>query len=62
MLVVKASQNTTALFIISAIALLANVALIIYHVYKIVKNKRNPLKDEIYTDLQEYKSIVEANK
>ena len=59
---VKASQNTTALFIISAIALLANVALISYHVYKIVKSKRNPLKDEIYTDMEEYKSVVEANK
>ena len=32
------------------------------HIYKIVKNKRNPLKDEIYTDLEIYKSVVEANK
>ena len=59
---VKASQNTTALFAISAIALLSNIALIIFHIYKIVKNKRNPLKDEIYTDLESYKSVVEANK
>jgi hypothetical protein len=59
---VKASQNTTALFTISAIALLANIALIVFHIYKIVKNKRNPLKDEIYTDLEIYKSVVEANK
>lgn len=59
---VKSSQNTTALFIISAIALIANIALVIYHVYKIVKSKRNPLKEEIYTDLESYKSLVEANK
>jgi hypothetical protein len=59
---VKSSQNTTALFTISAIALIANIALIIYHVYKIVKTKRNPLKDEIYTDLRSYQLIKENNK
>jgi hypothetical protein len=59
---VKASQNTTALFIISAIALLSNIALIAYHVYKMVKSKRNPLKDEIYTDLESYQLIANANK
>lgn len=59
---VKSSQNTSALFIISIIALLANIALVVYHVYKIVKLKRNPLKEEMYTDLSTYKSIVESNK
>ncbi|MCB2196909.1 MAG: hypothetical protein KQH79_13695 [Bacteroidetes bacterium] len=59
---VKASQNTTALFMVSAIALSANIALIIYHVYKIVKLKRNPLKEEIYTNLKSYQSIIEENK
>lgn len=59
---VKASQNTSALFTISAIALIANITLIIYHVYKIVKTKRNPLKDEIYTDLRSYQLIKERNK
>lgn len=59
---VKASQNTDTLFTISAIALIANIALVIYHVYKVVKLKRNPLKDEIYSDLKSYKSIIEANK
>lgn len=58
---VKASQNETALFIVSVIALIANIALIIYHVYKIVKSKRNPLKEEIYSDLKSYEAIVEAN-
>ncbi|MBI9067109.1 MAG: hypothetical protein JEZ09_07440 [Salinivirgaceae bacterium] len=59
---VKASQNTNALFTISAIALIANIALIIFHVYKIMKSKRNPLKEEIYTDLKSYQSIIETNK
>jgi len=59
---VKASQNTTALFLVSAIALLANIALIIFHGYKIVKAKRNPLKEEIYTDLKSFQSIKKANQ
>ncbi len=58
---VKASQNTTALFYVSLIALIANIALIIYHVYKIVKTKRNPFKEEVYTDLESFKLLKEAN-
>ncbi len=59
---VKASQNTTALFTISLIALIANIALVMYHVYKIVKSKRNPCKEEIYTDLKSYQLITKANQ
>jgi len=59
---VKASQNESALLLVSSLALLSNVALIIYHLYKIIKNKRNPIKEEIYTDLKSYKLITEANK
>ena len=59
---VKTSQNESALLLVSSLALLSNVALIIYHLYKIIKNKRNPIKEEIYTDLKSYKLITEANK
>jgi hypothetical protein len=31
---------------------------LIYHVYKIIKFKRNPLKEEIYKDLSAYKSVA----
>ncbi|MBI9100104.1 MAG: hypothetical protein JEY91_16600 [Spirochaetaceae bacterium] len=56
---VKSSHNTTALFTVSLIALLANIALIIYHVYRIVKYKRNPLKDEIYKEIKAYQTVLE---
>lgn len=59
---VKASQNETVLFIVSALALIANIALVIYHIYKVVKNKKNPLKDEIYSDLKSSQLIKESNK
>lgn len=59
---VKASQNETVLFIVSALALIANIALVIYHIYKVVKNKKNPLKDEIYSDMKSFQLIKESNK
>ena len=54
---VKSSHNTTALFSVSLVALLANIAVFGYYIYKIVKTKRNPIKDELYTDLKGYKEI-----
>ena len=58
MFAVKATQNTTALFIVSFLALAANVAVSVYMVYKIVKTKRNPYTKELYTDLNCYKEVA----
>lgn len=54
---VRSSHNKTALFIVSLVALLANITVFTYYIYKIVKTKRNPLKDELYTDLKSYKEV-----
>ncbi|SHK51833.1 hypothetical protein SAMN02745163_03945 [Clostridium cavendishii DSM 21758] len=54
---VKSSHNTTALFIVSLIALIVNVIVFGYYINKIIKTKRNPLKDELYTDLDAYKEV-----
>ncbi|MGN1400301.1 MAG: DUF5692 family protein [Bacillus sp. (in: firmicutes)] len=51
------NKFTTALWTISIISLATNVAVFV-HVYKIVKGKKNPLKDEIYTDLKAYKEMA----
>jgi len=59
---VKSSNDPTALFVVSAIALAANLAVVIYQVMKIVQGKRNPLKDELYRDLPAYQKVVEANR
>ncbi|MBU3135247.1 hypothetical protein KPL39_03085 [Clostridium gasigenes] len=59
---VKSSHNETALFIVSAISLATNIAVFGYHFYKVFKNKRNPLTQEIHTDLDAYKQIVNENK
>ena len=46
---------------VSAIALAANVAVALYQIYVIVRRRKNPLRDELYTDLEAYKSVREAN-
>jgi hypothetical protein len=59
---VKSSHNTTALFIVSFLALAVNVAVLVYEIYKIAKTKKNPLKDELYTDLKAYKQVIAENQ
>lgn len=59
---VQSSHNTTALLVVSSISLAANLALFIYHYYKVFKYKRNPLKVDVHSDLKVYKEIVEENK
>ena len=58
MFAVKSSNSATALWVVSGLALASNIAVFVYHVYKIVKLKRNPLKEEIYTDLAAYKAVA----
>lgn len=58
---VASTHNTTAYMIVSVIALAANVAVAVYQIYTIRKYKRNPLKDEIYPELNSYKQIKAEN-
>lgn len=59
---VQSSHNTTALLVVSSISLIANIALVVYHFYKVFKYKRNPFKVDVHSDLEVYKKIVEENK
>lgn len=58
MFAVKASGNTKALFLVSLVALVANVAVFVYWLYRIAKTRRNPLKAELFTDLKAYKDVA----
>ena len=55
---VKSSHNETALMVVSSLALAFNVGVLVYHVYKIYKGKINPLKEEVYTELEAFKSVA----
>ena len=54
---VASSYNTTALFIVSFLALAVNIAVTVYMIYKIIKTKRNPYREELYVDLVKYKEV-----
>lgn len=55
---VKASLNPTALFLVSFLALVVNIAVFVYHFSKVFKYKRNPITAEVHTDLGEYQALV----
>ena len=54
---VDSTYNPTIYFIVSFFALAANIAVLIYMIYKWVKTKRNPYTAELYTDLAAYRKI-----
>lgn len=59
---VDSTHDPKALFVVSAISLLANVAVAVYQVHRIVTTKRNPLKDELYVELAAYQKVALANR
>jgi hypothetical protein len=62
MFAVKSSHNETALMVVSVLSLASNIAVFIYHFYKVFKFKRNPLKEEIHTDLEGFKLIANQSE
>ena len=58
---VDSSHNPVALFTVSALSLVANVAVAVYQVRRIVTRRLNPLKDELWTDLPDYQKVIVAN-
>ena len=59
---IPTTHNPTAFFVVSLIALAANVAVAIWQLTRIRRGKLNPLKDEIYTDTKAYRNVLEENK
>lgn len=61
MFAVKSSHNPIALWIVSGLALLANIGVAVYEVIVVIKTKRNPLKDDIYVELPAYQAVIKEN-
>jgi len=55
---VKATQNPTALMSASVLAIIANLALVIFMIHRAIKTKTNPYTSELYTDLKCHKEVV----
>ncbi|WP_304226601.1 DUF5692 family protein [Gracilinema caldarium] len=47
---VKSSHNVAALYVVSGLSLASNVAVAVYHFYRILKHKKNPLAEEVYSE------------
>ncbi len=54
---VQSSFNPTVYTIMGSLALASNAAVFFYMIYKVIKAKKNPYTNEIYTDLKAYKEI-----
>ncbi|MDY5585042.1 MAG: DUF5692 family protein [Arcanobacterium sp.] len=57
----RSAHNPTAMLIISALALVVNVAVFAYHLWKIIKTRRNPLKQEVYVDSAQTLSLAKRH-
>lgn len=58
---VSSVYSPTVFWTISIISLLFNVGVAVYQIKTIIKNKKNPLKDEIFIDHKEYKMLRADN-
>lgn len=56
---VVSSYNPTVYNVVSGLALAANVLVFVYMIYKVIKAKKNPYTNDIYTDLKAYKVVKE---
>jgi hypothetical protein len=59
---VKSSHDTKALFMVSALALAANLAVLAYEFAAISRTRRNPFREELYSDLASYRKATEADE
>ncbi|MBK5253734.1 MAG: hypothetical protein JJE03_04680 [Peptostreptococcaceae bacterium] len=56
---VTSTYNPAIYMFFGIAALVSNVAVFVYMIYKVTKTKRNPYAAELYTDLKDYKEIDE---
>lgn len=58
----RSAHNPTALFIISAAALIANIGVFAYHLHTIQKTKNNPFTEELYKHTSQSKNIYKNTR
>ncbi|NLH02164.1 MAG: hypothetical protein GX488_09785 [Clostridiales bacterium] len=58
---VASTHSSSAYYAVSILALVFNIAVGIYQLKIIIKNKKNPLKDELYSDRKSYQAIKNEN-
>ncbi|WP_067780032.1 DUF5692 family protein [Actinomyces vulturis] len=54
----RSAHNPTAMTLLAAASLIANIAVFSYHMWRIIKKKRNPFIQEVYSDTPSYARMV----
>lgn len=58
---IETTANTNAMFMLSLLALVVNIGLAVFVVYKSVKLGKNPYTNEVFSETKEYKTIISEN-
>lgn len=58
---VQSSHSSAALMTVSALALLANVGVLLFHLYRVMKLKKRPLTDDVYEGLAAHDNVLRDN-
>lgn len=58
---ISTTHDPKAFMLVASLSLAFNAGLAIYQLYRIIKLKKNPLKDEIYSETETYKRILAEN-
>ena len=58
---VQSSHSPAALMTVSALSLLANVGVLVFHLYRVMKLKKNPLTDDVYEGLKAHDQVLKDN-
>ncbi|MGR3742256.1 DUF5692 family protein [Companilactobacillus sp. DQM5] len=57
---VASSHNSVALFTVSLLALLINIAVLVLHIYRVKKYHKNIFKDEVYKGTGAYLKVIKS--
>lgn len=58
---ITSSYKPSALLVISVLSIGSNLAVFAYEIAHIAKTKRNPITQDVYTDLKSYKAVLSDN-
>ncbi len=58
---IVSTQSDAPKLVLSIAALVINLAVLVFEIYTVKKNKKNPLKQEVYTELSSYQKNLKSN-
>jgi hypothetical protein len=58
---VASTHSPAAYYTVSILALSFNIGVVIYQINTMIRNKKNPLKDDLYADHKAYQAVRDAN-